>query len=151
MRAVWLVAGLLTTAASVQASAPAPFGTWMTKEGDSRIRISSCGKALCATIVWTKEPGTDGQNPDPGLRSRNIVGVDLSRDMQPDGSGGWLGSIYNPDNGKTYRATMRRRGESELEVGGCILGGLLCGSDTWLRQPDGTASVMPAPEKPARR
>lgn len=121
----------------------APYGIWLTAEGDSRIRISPCGKALCATIVWTKQAGTDGQNPNTALRKRPLVGVELSKDMIADGQGGWSGSIYNPENGKTYAGSMKVRGEGKLEVGGCVLG-VLCGSETWSRMPDDTASVTPA-------
>lgn len=138
--AVLVIAGF---AGHAQAAADAPLGTWMTAEGDSKVRIASCGKALCATIAWTRQPLTDKQNPAPGLRKRSLVGVDLSKDMQPDGEGGWKGSIYNPEDGKTYSGTMRRKSHAELEVGGCVLGGLVCGSETWKRQPDDTAMNLP--------
>lgn len=152
MRVVWAAVLLSSATLSVPAlAAPdAPLGTWMTEEGDSKVRISSCGKALCATIVWAKVDGRDGSNPNPALRRRSIVGIDLTTDMAPDGEGAWAGSIYNPENGKTYQATLKRKGERDLEVGGCIMGGLLCGSETWTRQPDDTASAQ-AVLPPARR
>lgn len=143
-----LLSGVVFVAPTL-AAAGAPTGTWMTEEGDSKIRISSCGKALCATVVWAKVEGRDGNNPNPALRRRPIVGMELSTDMMPDGQGGWAGSIYNPENGKTYAATLKPKGERALEVGGCILGGLLCGSESWTRQPDDTASAQVAP--PAAR
>lgn len=129
------------------AASDSPTGTWLTEERDSKIRVAPCGKAICATIVWAKQAGLDANNPDPSQRGRTILGLDLSRDMRPDGSGGWAGSIYNPENGKTYQATMKRRGEGELEVGGCVLGGLLCGSETWVKTaepaPAATGSLSP--------
>lgn len=137
------MAGVLAASwiGSVAAASEAPLGTWITEEKDSKVRISTCGKALCATVAWAKTGGSDENNPNPALRSRSLVGLDLSRDFKPDGKGGWAGSIYNPDNGKTYAATLQPRGARELEVGGCVLGGLLCGSETWQRAPDSTASV----------
>ena len=128
----------------VVAMAESPIGVWMTAEKDSKIRVANCGKALCATILWAKATGVDENNPNPSMRDRKIIGLDLSRDMRPDGSGGFAGSIYNPENGKTYKATMNAKTLNELEVGGCVLGGLLCGSETWTRVPDNTASVAPA-------
>lgn len=139
--AMFVAATLITPAV---AGSDGPGGTWLTGERDSRIRVSPCGKAFCATILWAKENGLDGNNPNPALRGRRIIGIELTRDMRPDGRGGWAGSMYNPDNGKTYQATMRRKGERELEVGGCVLGGLICGSELWSRQGDDTASVAPA-------
>lgn len=146
MRHVLTAAAIMSAAllSPALASSDSPVGVWMTEERDSKIRIAPCGKSVCATILWAKAGGVDGNNPDPALRGRNIVGLDLSRDMKPDGKGGWAGSIYNPENGKTYKATMQRKSDGELEVGGCVLGGLLCGSETWSRQPESTASVTPA-------
>ncbi len=138
--ALVLASGL---AGAAIAAPDTPTGIWMTAERDSKIRIASCGKALCATVLWAKAATADENNPNPSLRSRSVVGIDLSRDMKPDGKGGWAGSIYNPENGKTYAATMQRTSERELEVGGCVMGGLLCGSETWQRAPDSTASNAP--------
>ncbi|MDB5589716.1 DUF2147 domain-containing protein [Enterovirga sp.] len=150
----FLTASILAAAAFVGPTALAapesPAGVWMTEEKNSKVRIAPCGKAMCATIIWAKKVGTDENNPDPALRNRNIIGTDLSRDMKPDSKGGWSGSIYNPENGKTYQASMQRVTDKELEVSGCILGGLLCGSETWTRQGDNTASVAPASEKTAK-
>lgn len=133
------------------AAPESPAGVWMTEERTSKVRIAPCGKAMCATIIWAKKSGTDENNPDPSLRTRNIIGTDLTRDMRPDAKGGFSGSIYNPENGKTYQASMQRVNEKELEVSGCVLGGLLCGSETWTRQPDGTASVGTAPSSSSDR
>jgi uncharacterized protein (DUF2147 family) len=117
-----------------------PTGVWMTEEKSSKIRIAPCGKLLCATILWAKDGGMDDQNPDPALRKRSMIGRALSRDIRPDGKGTWKGSMYNPENGKTYKTTLTPKG-GELEVGGCVLGGLLCGSETWERTAEATASV----------
>ena len=117
-------------------------GLWLTENGDSKIRISPCGKTFCGTVVWAKTNGLDEHNPDPALRKRSIIGMPLTRDMKPDRDGGWSGSIYNPQNGKTYAVTMQVKGGKELEVEGCVLG-VLCGSDTWSRLPEETASAAP--------
>lgn len=133
------------------AAPESPAGVWMTEERTSKVRVAPCGKAMCATIIWAKKTGTDENNPDPALRTRSIIGTDLTRDMRPDDKGGFSGSIYNPENGKTYQASMQRVSEKELEVSGCVLGGLLCGSETWTRQPDSTASVGSAPVSSSER
>ncbi|MDB5560246.1 MAG: hypothetical protein JWQ36_3180 [Enterovirga sp.] len=116
-------------------------GVWLTENGDSKIRISPCGKAYCGTVVWAKTNGLDQNNPDPALRKRAIVGMPLTRDMRPAGSR-FAGSMYNPENGKTYSVTMQVSGSSKLEVEGCVLG-FLCGGESWSRLPDETASVEP--------
>lgn len=117
-------------------------GIWLTDGGDSRIRIAPCGPAYCGTIVWARTEDIDRHNPDPALRKRPIVGATLTKTMRPDGRGGLAGAMYNPDNGKTYDVTMQARGDNGLEVGGCVLG-FLCGSETWTRHAQETASAAP--------
>jgi uncharacterized protein (DUF2147 family) len=146
MRAVWtaVVAATLISSGGVSAGPDPLVGTWMTEERDSKVRVAPCGKAYCATIVWAKKALTDDKNPDPSLRNRGIVGVQLTRNMVPDGAGTWTGSIYNPEDGKTYSASMTLKGPNGLQVSGCVLGGLICGSDTWTRQSEDTASATGA-------
>lgn len=122
------------------AAAENPAGVWLTEERGSKIKIAPCGKTLCATIIWAKGGGVDDQNPDPAQRARPMVGLNLSRDIRPDGSGGWQASMYNPENGKTYKTTLTPKGR-ELEIGGCVLAGLLCGSETWQRAGETIGSV----------
>jgi uncharacterized protein (DUF2147 family) len=117
-------------------------GTWLTENGDSKIRISACGSVYCGTVVWAKSNDLDRNNPDPKLRKRAIVGMPLTKDMRPDGSDRWAGSIYNPQNGKTYEISMQMKGRDAIEVEGCVLG-ILCGSEAWARQNQETASMAP--------
>ena len=114
-------------------------GVWLTENGDSKIRISPCGRSYCGTVVWAKTNGVDENNPDPGLRKRSIVGMPLTKDIRPAGDR-YAGSIYNPENGKTYSVTMNVKGPTKLEVEGCVLG-FLCGGESWSRLPDETASA----------
>ena len=129
------------------AAAEAPLGVWMTEERDSKIQISQCGKALCARILWARTSSVDENNPNPSLRARSIVGLELSRDIKPDSDGNWAASMYNPDNGKTYKTTLQRKGDGQLEVSGCVLGGLVCGSETWQRSSDAASTGSIAPKR----
>ena len=56
-----------------------PEGNWLSEDGGTKVRISTCGgNKLCATLVWldhpidpaTGRPKTDRLNPDPAKRSR---------------------------------------------------------------------------------
>jgi uncharacterized protein (DUF2147 family) len=75
------------------------------------------------------------------MRGRSIVGMPLTKDMRPAGDR-YAGSMYNPENGKTYSVTMQVQGSSKLEVEGCVLG-ILCGGESWSRLADETASAEP--------
>lgn len=127
-----LLAALLATplAGAGTAQAQDVAGTWLTEGGTSRVRISPCGSARCGTIVWTVAEARDVNNPDPARKARNLVGVRMISDAKPDG-GTWTGQLYNPLDGRTYTGKMRLKGPGQLELSGCVLGGLICKSQTW--------------------
>ncbi len=120
------------------ASAQEPTGLWLTAAGDARIRIARCGLGICGRIVWLKEPidpatgkpQVDDKNPDPARHRRPIMGLQIFA-MNPNGPGRWSGSIYNADDGNTYRANIRPEGSAALKVEGCVLS--FCGSETWTK------------------
>jgi uncharacterized protein (DUF2147 family) len=97
------------------------------------IRITNCGDALCGTIASTQTPGIDEHNPDPSLRKRSIVGVQILLAMRPNDQGRWKGEIYNPENGRTYLGFISLTSDDVLRIDGCVLGGLLCGGENWTR------------------
>lgn len=114
-------------------------GVWATKEGKSHVRISPCGDKLCGEIIWLKEPNgedgkpkTDRNNIDDSLRSRPIIGLQMLSGFVPDGENEWEnGTIYNPEDGKTYTSKMELVNPSTLEVKGCVL--MFCQTQSWTR------------------
>jgi uncharacterized protein (DUF2147 family) len=134
-RAALIMLALMLAAAP--ASAEELIGTWLTQQGDAHIRVAKCGKAMCGTVAWlrdpdpqTGQPPVDIKNPNPSLRSRKVLGIRIFA-MEQDNTGSWTGGIYNSDDGQTYKGRLVPRGEDELEVQGCA--GSLCGSEVWTR------------------
>jgi uncharacterized protein (DUF2147 family) len=115
------------------AAQEAPTGIWLTEGGEIRVRIAPCASALCGTVVWAKQEHKDTNNPDPALRSRNMVGMQLISDLRPDSEGGYTGQIYNPRDGGTYMVKLKLKSRNALELSGCILGGVICQSQMWSR------------------
>ena len=112
-------------------------GKWLTSRGKGQVLFEPCGPKLCGKLVWIKEPNdrsgkpaTDARNEDPSLRSRPVLGLRLT-ELESDGDGAWKGTIYNPDDGKTYTAKAAMQSDGTLLVKGCILGGLVCNGETW--------------------
>jgi uncharacterized protein (DUF2147 family) len=122
---------VLLAACLAHAQPAEPSGTYISETGDTRVRIAKCGAAYCGTIVGVKGDAKDSNNPDPAKRSRSLVGVQMISDIRPSADG-WTGSLYNPKDGKTYSGKMKLNGTS-LELSGCVLGGLICRSQTWAR------------------
>ena len=116
-----------------------PIGTWRTDEGKATVRVADCGGALCATIVSLKEPNdpksgrpkTDSNNVDASKRNRPIVGLQILTALRPQGANKWTGQVYNPEDGKTYDATVVLENANVLKVQGCVL--FLCETYTWTR------------------
>ena len=87
-----------------------------------RVRIANCGGgAVCGHITWLREPG----------KTPAKIGQRVFYDMKPDG-GGWTGSAFNPDDGRTYTGKASVSGSS-MTTKGCVLGGLICKSYSWNR------------------
>jgi uncharacterized protein (DUF2147 family) len=139
---VWLGMPLVVLAQATHAADPNPIGTWLTEGGEATIRIARCGEALCGRITALREPRdpvtgrlkTDEQNPDPQLRARPLIGVQIVIGMRRKGrSGQWNGRVYNPEDGGIYPATLTVLGARSLRLKGCMAEGVLCQGQTWGR------------------
>jgi uncharacterized protein (DUF2147 family) len=79
-------------------------------------------------IVWLKEPLENGkpkiddENPDKALQNKPIIGLQLLKGFVYDEkSGEWKnGTIYDPDNGKTYSCYIKFDGDKLLKIRGFI-------------------------------
>lgn len=135
--AKWATGAVLTamivTAGAASAAAADPIGVWLRASGSAKIRIDKCGSALCGTVVWEREPRKDVYNPDAAKRNDPIVGRRVLLGLKPSGDDRWKGEVYNAEDGKTYTGYVTLVGADELKLQGCVLGGLICKSDTWSR------------------
>ncbi|HZH52589.1 MAG TPA: DUF2147 domain-containing protein [Microvirga sp.] len=125
------VLGLLALTGAAHAQVPDPSGTYLSESGETRVRIARCGQAYCGTIVGVQGDAKDANNPDPALRGRSLVGVQMISNLKPSGDG-FTGQLYNYKDGKTYTGKMSFQGKS-MQLSGCVLGGLICRSQTWAK------------------
>jgi uncharacterized protein (DUF2147 family) len=130
-QAILAAFGLALLALPAQAQSSDPSGTWLTQSGDTRVRIAKCGAALCGIIVSSTYQ-KDVNNSDPKLRERSMVGVQMISDIRPTGDG-FSGQLYNPQDGKTYTGKLKVMSPTTLQLSGCVLGGLICRSQTWTK------------------
>jgi uncharacterized protein (DUF2147 family) len=110
-----------------------PLGEWITEDGQGRVRIRSCGRALCGVVSSADPDDTDRHNPDASKRNRPLLGLPVLIDMKPAKSNRWEGQIYNAKNGKTYASNISLKNPDLLRVEGCVFGGLFCGGQDWTR------------------
>jgi len=92
-------------------------GRWITQSGNLEVEIAPCGDALCGTAVKVlanhsmSNPGAE--MADTGAPA---LGLKVLRDFVQDGDNRWSGSIYDRENGKTYRCRMSLLDSGDLEI-----------------------------------
>lgn len=127
-------------------------GVWATdpegEGGQARIEIFADGDGYSGKIVWLEnpvytaededgeegEPKVDKNNPDPALQSRPIMGLRMMEGFVFDGKKTWhKGTIYDPDNGKTYKCKVRFGDDGVLKVRGFIGVAMIGRTSEWTR------------------
>ncbi len=120
-------------------------GVWMSEGGKGRVEITKKGSVYSGRITWLAEPDypkgdpnagepkRDLNNPDEELRDRPIVGLTVLKDFEFDGEQTWTkGTIYDPENGKTYKCKITMQGD-EMHVRGYIGISLIGRTTVWKR------------------
>jgi len=118
-----------------------PFGTWLTEDKKGKVRVTNCGGALCGNLVWlqepldpaTNQPKLDKENADAGKKGRPLLGIPIVLEMRPNGADKWEGKVYNASDGGTYTGSFTLTGANTALLKGCVMGGLICKSQTWTR------------------
>ncbi len=115
------------------------YGVWLTQKGTAKVEISDCGGSPCGQVVWmdpaslrdglTPETAVDQNNPDPELRLRPVLGLTMLSDFEKKRKDWRDGTIYDPENGKSYGSRIKRLENGDLQVKGCI--GPLCQTQIW--------------------
>ncbi len=129
----------LFLSANVRAQdADAILGGWYTKDSKALVEIYKCNDLYCGKIVWLKEPleedgneKLDDNNPDESKRTDKIIGLNLVSNFSFKKKNKWAGgTIYDPDNGKTYSCKMTLKGDT-LKVRGFIGISLIGRTQVW--------------------
>ena len=116
------------------ADPPNVYGVLLSEAQDGLIEISDCGDATpCGALIWidpAKSPtDTDARNRDQHLRDRALIGVPIVWGYKYSRSEWRGGQIYNPEDGKTFKSSMKRLADGTLKVKGCL--GPICISNIW--------------------
>jgi len=151
MKPLRLIAGLISLAAASTLFAgehDAILGNWTTAEAKSTVELYTCGAKVCGKIIALKEPAypaddkqgmagrikIDRENPDPKLRNEPLIGLVILRDLERTSEGHWKnGTIYDPENGKTYKSKLTLVSPKQLNVRGYIGFALIGRTTEWTR------------------
>ena len=115
-------------------------GKWKLEDGSAIVEVYQQGDVFNGKIVWLEKPteddGTpavDNNNPDPKLRSRQLIGLNMLSNLKKTGGEYSGGSIYDPGNGKTYNCSMKVEGDVLHVRGSLDKRGLLGRTMDWFR------------------
>lgn len=148
MRVVLVITSFILAATTVFASGTRTIiGTWNTEENKAKVEIFQCGENICGKITWLKEPlyidakeGTvgipklDNNNPELALRDRPRIGLHLMNGFVQSSENTWEGgTIYDPENGKTYKCIVKMISPEQLEVCGYIGISMFGRTSIWTR------------------
>jgi len=94
-------------------------------------------------VVWLRSPLNeegcelrDKNNPDPALRERLIIGLEILRGLVPSNQDPLTftgGTIYDPVSGNTYRCQLKLESSDRLYLRGYIAIPLVGRTTTWTR------------------
>lgn len=118
------------------------YGVWDTPKKDGKVKMykAKSGK-LCGKLSWMEEPnnsdGTpklDTNNPDKSLREKTVLNTVLFKHFVYKGDNTWEdGTVYDPQNGKTYSCIIKLKDDNSMEVRGFIGISLLGRTETFTR------------------
>ena len=105
-------------------------GVWYDSNKSGKIEIYKKNSKYFGKLVWLKDPIDedtgkpilDKENPDKSKRDQPVDGLVILKDFEYDSkkeefSGG---TIYDPENGKTYKAKITLKDKNNLELRGYV-------------------------------
>ena len=118
--------GILLAGTAANAQSDKIEGTWFNDIKDAKIQIykSNDGK-FYGKIIWLKEPVKNGKpkldekNRNEKLQKQPIVCLVILKGFEKDGDTYEDGTIYDPENGKTYDCKITYKGKT-LSIRGYV-------------------------------
>lgn len=109
-------------------------GTYMSENKTGKVQVTKQNGKYIGTLVWTSIEGAkDEKNPDSSLKTRTLKGSVILKDMSYV-DGVWKnGTIYDPESGNTYKATIKIKPDGNLTLRGYIGVPALGRNSTWTR------------------
>lgn len=117
-------------------------GVWEPSNGKARVKVEKIGNKYYGKIVWLKEPNdpatnlpkVDKNNPDESVRNVPLKGYRMLKDFTFAGKDEWSnGTIYDPENGSTYKCIIKMTDNNTLDIRGYIGVEALGRTDVWKR------------------
>ncbi len=112
----------------------AVLGDWIPASKDGKISIYKQGEKYFGKVASGKNSEKkDAFNPDERLRTQPIIGSVILKNFEFTGKSWENGTIYDPNNGKTYSCYIKMKNFNELEIRGFIGISILGRTTVWTR------------------
>lgn len=116
-------------------------GTWLNESGKAKVKIVKRGTKFYGKIIWLRDPNDesgkqklDKENPKKELKTKPIVGLEILKGFKYVGDKKWEGgTIYDPENGKTYDCNIAMKDNNTLKIRGYVGISLLGRTTVWSR------------------
>lgn len=136
---------LVLTSISLKSQVPesdALVGTWLTNSGKAHVKITKSGNYYYGRIIWlrdpidatTHKPKVDKNNPDVNARNNPVIGLKILSGFEYTGNHVWEeGTIYDPENGKTYQCKISQTNPKSLNIRGFIGFSMIGRTEIWTK------------------
>ena len=118
---------------SAQADTHDVFGTFLTQEGTSKVTIEDCGDGTpCGRVSWIDPAAMEpGMTPETATTKTGdpVIGLLMLQSFDKKKKDWRGGTIYDPENDKTYASRLKRLTDGSLQVKGCV--GPICQTQVW--------------------
>ncbi len=109
-------------------------GVWEKDDKAAKIKVVVKNGVLSAKIISTNRSSTyDSHNPNPQLRQRKIIGLQIVNGFTKEGDKWSGGSVYDSRSGKTYQGKLWLEDKNTLKMRAFKGVSLLGKSATWTR------------------
>jgi len=122
-------------------------GLWRTEEDKSTVEIYKCGDRYCGRIIDLKykvypdddplgmagQERVDRNNAEESRRDVPLMGLQLMEGFEFKGDMWRGGTIYDPENGKTYKCKIRITEDGSLKLRGYVGAPALGRTSIWRR------------------
>lgn len=135
--ALALVAVACGAAPASAANPDLVIGKWRTPSKHGVVDVTRCGASVCGRLIESDNIRTnpelrDLNNKDKAKRTRKLKGLQIVGGFTREADKWSGGTVYNPEDGGTYKATITPAGANTLKLKGCIAWPL-CKTQTWTR------------------
>lgn len=115
-------------------------GVWQAGKGKGHIQIFKENGKYYGKLIWLTnpkdangKPKLDKNNPNASLRTKPLLGLTMLKNFKYD-NGEWSGGqVYNPSDGKEYKAYIKLKDLNTLDLRGYVGISLFGKTDTWIR------------------